>query len=128
MKRILALMAVLMGVIFLLGWPLEWPAIILIFLPIFLPVVQALADGVGLNPIHVGVIVCVTLALGLITPPYGLCLFIGAQIGDISVERAFRHSLGFVFLFVAMDILLVLVPDTVLWLPRWLVPQMLGGR
>lgn len=95
---------------------------------IFLPVVQALADGVGLNPVHVGVIVCVTLALGLITPPYGLCLFIGAQIGGISVERAFRHTLGFVFLFLAMDILLVLVPDTVLWLPRWLVPQMLGGR
>ncbi|MEK7204581.1 MAG: TRAP transporter large permease [candidate division NC10 bacterium] len=95
---------------------------------IFLPVVQALSQGVGLNPVHVGVIVCVTLALGLITPPYGLCLFIGAQIGGISVERAFRHTLGFVFLFLAVDILLVLVPDTVLWLPRWLAPQMLGGR
>jgi TRAP-type C4-dicarboxylate transport system permease large subunit len=95
---------------------------------IFLPVVQALSEGVGLNPVHVGVIVCVTLALGLITPPYGLCLFIGAQIGGISVERAFRHTLGFVFLFLAVDILLVLVPDTVLWLPRWLAPQMLGGR
>jgi tripartite ATP-independent transporter DctM subunit len=95
---------------------------------IFVPVVQALSQGVGLNPVHVGVIVCVTLALGLITPPYGLCLFIGAQIGGISVERAFRHTLGFVFLFLAMDILLVLVPDTVLWLPRWLAPQMLGGR
>jgi TRAP-type C4-dicarboxylate transport system permease large subunit len=95
---------------------------------IFLPVVQALADGMGLHPVHVGVIVCVTLALGLITPPYGLCLFIGAQIGGITVERAFRHALGFVALFLVVDIVLVFVPDTVLWLPRWLAPQMMGGR
>jgi tripartite ATP-independent transporter DctM subunit len=95
---------------------------------IFLPVVQALSDGVGLNPVHVGVIVCVTLALGLITPPYGLCLFIGAQIGGISVERAFKSALVFVGLFLLVDILLVLVPGTVLWIPRWLVPRMVGGR
>jgi TRAP-type C4-dicarboxylate transport system permease large subunit len=95
---------------------------------IFLPVVQALSGAVGLHPVHVGVVVCVTLALGLITPPYGLCLFIGAQIGGISVERAFRHALGFVFLFLAMDILLVLVPDIVLWLPRTLAPHMMTGK
>lgn len=95
---------------------------------IFLPVVQALADGVHLNPVHVGVIVCVTLALGLITPPYGLCLFVGAQIGEISVERAFKHAFAFVLLFLAVDILLVLVPESVLLIPRLLVPQMIGGH
>ena len=95
---------------------------------IFLPMVQALSEGVGLNPVHVGVIVCVTLALGLITPPYGMCLFIGAQIGGISVERAFKSALAFVVLFLLVDLLLVLVPETVLAIPRWFVPHMLGGR
>jgi len=95
---------------------------------IFLPVVQALSAGVGLHPVHVGVVVCVTLALGLITPPYGLCLFIGAQIGGLTVERAFWHTLGFVILFILVDVLLVLVPDTVLWLPRTVAPHMMVGR
>ncbi len=95
---------------------------------IFLPVVQALSSAVGLHPVHVGVVVCVTLALGLITPPYGLCLFIGAQIGGIPVERAFRHTLGFVVLFLVVDTVLVLVPDTVLWLPRTLAPHMMTGK
>ena len=95
---------------------------------IFLPVVQALSAGVGLDPVHVGVVVCVTLALGLITPPYGLCLFIGAQIGGLTVERAFWHTLGFVILFILVDVLLVLVPDTVLWLPRTVAPHMMVSR
>jgi tripartite ATP-independent transporter DctM subunit len=93
---------------------------------IFLPVIQPMAAAAGLDPIHVGVIVCVTLALGLITPPYGLCLFIAAKIGGISVDKAFIAVLPWIALFLVVDILLVVFPDLVLFLPRLLVPEFMG--
>ena len=93
---------------------------------IFLPIIQPMADAAGLHPVHVGVIVCVTLALGLITPPYGLCLFIAAKIGKMSVDRAFVATLPWIVLFLAVDVLLVLFPDLVLALPRFVVPQFMG--
>jgi TRAP-type transport system large permease protein len=94
---------------------------------IFLPIVQPLADAAGLHPVHVGVIVCVTLALGLVTPPYGLCLFIAAKIGSITVERAFIAVLPWIGLFLAIDVLCVVFPEIVLFLPQLLVPQFMGG-
>jgi len=93
---------------------------------IFLPIIQPMANAVGLNPVHVGVIVCVTLALGLITPPYGLCLFIAAKIGRMSVDRAFIALLPWIALFLVVDVLLVIFPDIVLFLPRLIVPQFMG--
>lgn len=93
---------------------------------IFLPIVQPMAAAAGLDQVHVGVIVCMTLALGLVTPPYGLCLFIAAKIGGISVERAFISVLPWIALFLTVDILCVVFPDLVLFLPRLLVPQFMG--
>lgn len=90
---------------------------------IFLPIIQPMANGAGLDPVHVGVIVCMTLALGLITPPYGLCLFVAARIGRISVEKAFVTVLPWVVLFLIIDVLCVIFPDLVLFLPTLLVPQ-----
>ena len=93
---------------------------------IFLPIIQPMANAVGLDPVHVGVIVCVTLALGLITPPYGLCLFIAAKIGKMSVDGAFVALLPWIALFLIVDVLLVIFPDIVLFLPRLVVPQFMG--
>ena len=93
---------------------------------IFLPIIQPMANAAGLDPVHVGVIVCVTLALGLITPPYGLCLFVAAKIGGMSVDKAFMATLPWIVLFLAVDVLLVMFPDIVLFLPRLLVPQFMG--
>lgn len=93
---------------------------------IFLPIVQPMATAAGLDPVHVGVIVCVTLALGLITPPYGLCLFIAAKIGGMSVDKAFIATLPFIVLFIATDIVMVLFPDLILFLPRYFLPEFMG--
>jgi tripartite ATP-independent transporter DctM subunit len=93
---------------------------------IFLPVIQPMAAAAGLDPVHVGVIVCVTLALGLITPPYGLCLFIAAKIGSISVDKAFVAVLPWIGLFLVVDIVLVIFPDLVLFLPKLFLPEFMG--
>jgi tripartite ATP-independent transporter DctM subunit len=93
---------------------------------IFLPIVQPIAAAAGLDPVHTGVIVCMTLALGLITPPYGLCLFVAAKIGGITVEKSFMATLPWIGLFLVVDVLCVVFPDIVLFLPRLLVPQFMG--
>jgi tripartite ATP-independent transporter DctM subunit len=93
---------------------------------IFLPIIQPMAAAAGLDPVHVGVIVCVTLALGLITPPYGLCLFIAAKIGSISVDKAFVAVLPWIGLFLVVDIVLVIFPDLVLFLPKLFLPEFMG--
>jgi tripartite ATP-independent transporter DctM subunit len=93
---------------------------------IFLPIIQPMAAAAGLDPVHTGVIVCTTLALGLITPPYGLCLFIAAKIGGMSVERSFVAVLPWIGLFLVVDIICVVFPDLVLFLPRLFVPQFMG--
>ena len=51
---------------------------------IFLPILQHLGDVIGANPIQLGLVVVMCLTLGQVTPPYGICLLIAAQIGEIS--------------------------------------------
>lgn len=90
---------------------------------IFLPIVQPAAVAVGLDPVHVGVVICMTLGMGLITPPYGLCLFIAAKIGRMTVERASIALLPWVGLFIVVDLLCIFFPELVLFLPRLLMPE-----
>jgi len=93
---------------------------------IFLPIIQPMTMAVGLDQVHVGIIVCTTLALGLITPPYGLCLLLAARIGNISVEKAVVSLLPWIGIFLAVVVAMVFFPAISLALPRWLVPEFMN--
>lgn len=93
---------------------------------IFLPIIQPMTVAVGLDQVHVGIIVCTTLALGLITPPYGLCLLLAAKIGNLPVDRAFVAMLPWIGIFLAVVVAMVFFPSISLALPRWLVPQFMS--
>jgi TRAP-type C4-dicarboxylate transport system permease large subunit len=54
---------------------------------IFLPIIQSIATFGDIDPVHMGLIVVLTLTLGLVTPPYGICLLIATQIGNVSRLR-----------------------------------------
>ena len=85
-----------------------------------------MAQSAGMHPIHFALISVISLAFGLVTPPYGLCLLIAASIGQIKVVTALR-DVGIIL--VPMLLLLALVilfPELVLFLPRLLAPQFLG--
>lgn len=100
----------------LLGCILESGAILLIIVPIFIPTAQAL----GIDLVHFGVICVVNAMLGLITPPYGLLLFIVSSITKSPLGKIVQDLLPFLLaLFVALGII-TFVPDFVLWLPRLL--------
>ncbi|WGF89753.1 TRAP transporter large permease [Marinivivus vitaminiproducens] len=97
------------------------PAII-----IFMPIVTKLVETSGANPIHAGLIVVMTLALGLATPPYGLCLLLAAAIGKVPVVRVMPQMLVFYALFLAVVLLIIFVPGIALFLPRLIMPQFVG--
>jgi len=86
---------------------------VLIFTPIFLPIVT----GLGMNPIHFGIVMVMNLSVGLCTPPVGSVLFIGCSVAKISIEKVIKPLIPF---FIAMILVLMLVtylPQLSLWLP-----------
>jgi C4-dicarboxylate transporter, DctM subunit len=98
----------------LLGCVLEGTAILLIVVPVFIPTAQAL----GIDLVHFGVVVVVNIMIGLITPPYGLLLFIMANISGEPLRDIVRDTLPFLFAMIVALAILTFVPETVLWLPR----------
>ena len=70
--------------------------------------------------VHFGVVVVVNIMLGLITPPYGLLLFIMTQISGLPLRDIVRDTLPFLVAMIAVLALITFVPETVLWLPRLL--------
>lgn len=89
------------------------PAII-ILQPVFGPIAMA----VGIDPYHMGIVIVLTLAIGLITPPYGLCLLIAADIAKISVIKAMRAMIPFYVLSFLVVMVAVFLPGLMLWLPK----------
>jgi len=98
----------------LLGCVLEGTAILLIVVPVLIPTAQAL----GIDLVHFGVVVVVNIMIGLITPPYGLLLFIMANISGEPLRDIVRDTLPFLFAMLVALAILTFVPETVLWLPR----------
>jgi len=101
-------------ILLLLGCILEGTAILLIIVPVFIPTAQAL----GIDLVHFGVMAVVNIMLGLVTPPYGLLLFIVASISGAPIRLIIRDSLPFLFWMVVSLLLITFFPDLVLWLPR----------
>jgi tripartite ATP-independent transporter DctM subunit len=94
------------------------PAIIIMG-TVLLPVTQ----HVGMHPIQFAIIGIVSLAFGLVTPPYGLCLLISAAIGQIRLVSALK-DVGIILLpMLGVLALVILFPDLILALPRWLMPR-----
>ena len=76
------------------------------------------AVGLGVDGIHFGVIMTVTMVLGLITPPVGLCLSIACRIGDVSLARGTVAVLPFLLTGIGVVVLVTLFPELSLWLPN----------
>ncbi len=97
-----------------LGCLLEGTTILLVVVPVFLPTAQAL----GIDPVHFGIVAVVNIMLGLITPPYGLLLFIMTTIARQPLRNIVRDITPFLVAMLLMLMLITFVPDLVLWLPR----------
>ncbi len=98
----------------LLGCVLEGTTILLVIVPVLIPTAKAL----GIDMVHFGIVVVVNIMLGLVTPPYGLLLFIMMNIAGISMKAIVKEALPFLWAMIAALLLITFVPDVVLWLPR----------
>ncbi len=86
-------------------------------------VLWPVATSVGMHPIHFAIIGVISLAFGLVTPPYGLCLLIACAVGKIKVIEALRDVAVLLVPMLLVLLLIILLPDLILALPRLLMPK-----
>jgi tripartite ATP-independent transporter DctM subunit len=85
---------------------------------VIVPLVVPAAVAQGFDPVHLGIVICLTLTIGLITPPFGPVLLVTSAVTGIPVAAFLKYTMGFTVLIGVALALLVLVPDLVLALPR----------
>ena len=106
---------VTVNIVFLvLGCLIDATTMLLVLVPVLLPTVAAL----GIDPVYFGVVIVVNITIGLVTPPYGLLLFVLAALTRIPLRDIIRECWGLIGSLVAALALMVAFPGIVLWLPR----------
>lgn len=109
----------LLGVVVLmlvLGMFLDIGAALIIFVPLLMPTITQL----GIDPIQAAMVIILTLAMGLITPPFGVVLFVLMKIGNIGLSPLFKALFPFIIAQIMAILLLVFVPELSTWLPELL--------
>ncbi|MBI2752495.1 MAG: TRAP transporter large permease subunit [Betaproteobacteria bacterium] len=111
----LAMTVLIVGLIFLLGWPFEWPAIVLVFVPIFQPVVH----GLGIDLVWFGALIALTLQTAFLSPPVAMSAYYLKQVApDWPLATIFRGMLEFMGIQIVAIALLVAIPGLATWLPE----------
>ena len=100
--------------VLLLGCFLDATTIILVIVPLFIPVCKAL----GIDLIHFGVLVVVNSMIGLITPPYGILLFVINAVTGISLKEIISEIWMFIFVLIIALLIMIFFPEVILWLPE----------
>ncbi|GAB5377535.1 MAG: TRAP transporter large permease [Acuticoccus sp.] len=106
-------MLVVMGILLFVGCFLEPGAAIVLLVPILFPV----ARSMGIDPLQFAMLVVLTLTMGLITPPVGVCLFVACRIGDISIAGLVKTLAPFFLAELCVILLIILFPGLSSWLP-----------
>ena len=103
--------------VFFLGMFMETISIMMICLPIFMPIVKLL----GFNPVWFGVIMLINFEMGLITPPFGMLLFVmkGVAPKEISIEAICWAALPFIICDALVMAMVIAIPELALWLPAF---------
>ena len=100
--------------VLLLGCVLDATTIILVIIPLFIPT----ARDMGIDLVHFGVLIVVNSMIGLITPPYGILLFVINAVTDIPLREIISEIWAFLAVLLIALMILIFSPDLVLWLPR----------
>ena len=82
--------------------------------PIFYPVISS----IGIDPVFFGVIMVLGLAIGQITPPVGLCLFVACDIGKVTIEEIYKEVVPWLIVLILVLILVTFSPGMVMWIPN----------
>lgn len=111
------LMLVCVAVFLVIGCFLDTSAGVLLLAPIIIPVVKA----VGIDPCYFGVIMVIALMIGIITPPFGICLFVVSEVGDVPVRKTTAEAVKYIPAMVLVVILCIYFPQIISWIPNLLL-------
>ncbi|WP_258358682.1 TRAP transporter large permease [Moorella sulfitireducens] len=107
------ILLVIIAVLLVAGMFVDGAVLILMLTPIFLPVALKL----GLDPVHFGIIFVLAITIGNVTPPVGSAMYAVCTILDVSVEEFIRDAILFILAIAVVNVLIIWLPQTVLWLP-----------
>jgi tripartite ATP-independent transporter DctM subunit len=113
----IAILLIVNAALLVLGCLMEPVPIILLTVPIFFPALIK----IGVDPVHLGVVMTLNLMIGLLTPFVGLNLFVTSAIARAPLLDVARESLIFIVALIAVLLLITLVPQIVLWLPNYVM-------
>jgi tripartite ATP-independent transporter DctM subunit len=107
------ILLIMIVVLLIVGMFLEGAAIVMLLGPVFAP----FAVQIGMDPVHFAIVMVVAIAIGMVTPPVGVNLFVMVPIMETSMERVGLAILPFLIVLIIVLLLIAFVPETVLWLP-----------
>ncbi|HXK90147.1 MAG TPA: TRAP transporter large permease [Thermosynergistes sp.] len=109
-----ALKVVMVLILFAAGTVMDNVPNLFIFIPIFFPI----ASQLGFDPIHFSIVILISLALGLFTPPVGTTLFLSCQLAEVKIEEAAKDLVPYFIAAAVIVFLVTFVPSLTLWLPN----------
>lgn len=104
-------------VFIIIGCFLDTASAALLLTPIVIPAVTSL----GIDPVHFAIVMIIALIMGAITPPFGLCLFVVADVGGVPVRRVTAEAIKYLPSMLIVLLLVILYPQLVTWLPQVLL-------
>ena len=115
----LAILFMINILLLILGMIMESIPIILLLTPILFPIIGKL----GIDPVHFGVMMCLNLMIGLLTPPIGLNLFISSSVAKVPIDEIVRNVWPMIIFLTLVLFFITIFPPLVTW-----VPNLLMGR
>jgi C4-dicarboxylate transporter DctM subunit len=112
------LYTLILAALLVIGTFMETSASIIILTPVFLPVIEQF----GIDPVHFGVVMVVALAIGMLTPPLGICLFIACNIARIPMTEILKYITPFLAVMIGVLLLITYLPGIVMFIPNWFSP------
>jgi tripartite ATP-independent transporter DctM subunit len=110
---------VINALLLILGMFMEPGAILTLMLPVLIPI----ARGLNLDMVHFGVVIVLNLMIGQVTPPFGVCLFIVADVAKLELNKLYRSILPFLVPLIIVLFLITYIPGIVTWLPYSLIAK-----
>ncbi|AXF58002.1 TRAP transporter large permease [Salicibibacter kimchii] len=112
----IVIMLLITVILLVVGMFMDTSAAVLILTPIFLPIMMEF----GMSPVHLGVVMIVNLAIGMVTPPFGLNLFVGAGVSKLPLTTVIRATLPFVFVLIIALLIITFTPGMSTFLPSFI--------
>jgi len=113
----IVLYALILVMLLFIGTFMETTASLIILTPVFLPVIEQF----GIDPVHFGVIMVTALAIGMLTPPLGICLFISCNIARIPLSQILKPVIPLLGIMIVCLVLITFIPDLVMFVPNLLI-------